>query len=152
LSKIRRQDGLLEKYWTTGFVRSSAGFSPTCSPISAASSILVLADSALTKNLCSNFAEVSGWWRTAWARLVLPIPPPPKMAILGDCWQRIFIRASNSDLRPWKILGFGGNIENEFELEKPKKGQVMKQSLTYFLIHLHPNISGPELFKYARFQ
>jgi hypothetical protein len=68
------------------------------------------------------------------------------MAILGDCWQRIFIRASNSDLRPWKILGFGGNIENEFELEKPKKGQVMKQSLTYFLIHLHPNISGPELF------
>jgi hypothetical protein len=69
-------------------------------PMSAASSMLVVAYSALTKNLCSNLAKVSGWWRTALARLVLPIPPPPRMAIHAGCWLSIFIILSNSDSRP----------------------------------------------------
>jgi hypothetical protein len=60
--------------------------------------------------------EVSGWWRTAHARLVFPIPPPPRMAILEEGRQSVLIMSSNSDSRPWKILGFDGSIENEFEL------------------------------------
>jgi hypothetical protein len=80
--------------------------------------MLVVADSALTKNLSSNFAEVSEWCKTALARLVFPIPPPPRIAILGDSWLSTFMIFSTSDSRPWKILGFEGNIENEVELAK----------------------------------
>jgi hypothetical protein len=135
LSKISKQVGFLAKYWATGFVRSWPGFNPMCSPISAAGSMLVLADSALTKNLYSNWVTVSGWWRTALARLVFPIPPPPRIAILADCPPIISIIFPNSDSRPWKILGFEGNNENEFELQTTndmRMDQTVKQAFNLF--------------------
>ncbi|KAF8164585.1 hypothetical protein K438DRAFT_1857674, partial [Mycena galopus ATCC 62051] len=82
LSRIKREAGDLARYRITTLVRSWPGSNPRCNPMSAASSMLVVAASALTKNLCSNLEAMSGWCNAALARVVLPIPPPPRMAIL----------------------------------------------------------------------
>jgi hypothetical protein len=50
-------------------------------------------------------------------RLVFPIPPAPKMAILGASWLKDWSIANSSDSRPWNIFGSGGNNAKEFELD-----------------------------------
>ena len=56
------------------------------------------------------------WWRNVLDRLVFPIPPGPRIIILGDSWPIEPRVSANSDSRPLNILGFAGNVENEFEL------------------------------------
>jgi hypothetical protein len=60
---------------------------------------------------------ISLWWTIALARLVFPIPPAPKIAILGvpclKCWRISEI----SDVRPWKIFGSDGSLEIELKLK-----------------------------------
>ncbi|KAF8212942.1 hypothetical protein K438DRAFT_1805302, partial [Mycena galopus ATCC 62051] len=126
LSRINREAGDLARYWTTALVRSWPGFNPRWNPMSAASSMLVVAASALTKNLCSNLEAMSGWCSAALAKVVLPIPPPPRMAILGDFSLSKLRTSSNSCSRPWNILGFAGNIENELELGDKANEKLMK--------------------------
>jgi hypothetical protein len=53
---------------------------------------------------------------TALARVVFPIPPAPKMAILGVPWLNDPKISESSVSRPWNILGSEGSIEIELEL------------------------------------
>ncbi len=80
---------------------------------------------------------------TALARLVLPMPPPPRIATLGEAWLRVFIISANSNSRPWNILCFEGSKQNDVELEL-KKGISVGRSRasfhTYFANHCFPGI------------
>ena len=62
------------------------------------------------------------------ARLVLPIPPPPRNAIQGVSCLRILM-ISNSVSQPWKILGLEGSNENEFKLWKGMKKEGINNEL-----------------------
>jgi hypothetical protein len=74
---------------------------------------------------------MSGWCRTALARLVFPIPPAPKIAILGVSCVKALRIVFISDSRPWNIFGSDGNIDNELELEimSSEHGIVLRSDL-----------------------
>jgi hypothetical protein len=55
--------------------------------------------------------------------------------------------SSNSDWRPWKILGLEGNNENEEELEKLLRNRsLIYKGFTYFLSHWHQDKPASSLF------
>jgi hypothetical protein len=70
------------------------------------------------KNLfCWYMAVMVGWCSNTLARELLPMPPAPKMAILGVLALKRSSISETSESRPWKIFGSDGSIEMEFELE-----------------------------------
>jgi hypothetical protein len=50
-------------------------------------------------------------------RLVFPIPPAPKIAILGASRLKAWMIKDISDSRPWNIFGSGGSNAKEFVLD-----------------------------------
>jgi hypothetical protein len=54
----------------------------------------------------------------ALASVVFPIPPAPKIAILGVSWEKILRISEISVARPWNIFGSEGSMEIELELQK----------------------------------
>jgi hypothetical protein len=116
-SRIKRLGGLFAKYCSTPWVRFLPGFSPRWLPIRFTSSIPVVVELQATKNLfCIYLVVISGWCKTALARDVYPMPPAPKIAILGIPVLKKWRMSKSSDSRPWKILGSDGSIEIELEL------------------------------------
>jgi hypothetical protein len=85
----------------------------------AASSTLVVADSEAMKYRLDPYIDVvSVWCNTTFARLVFPIPPGPKIAILGLFRCKRPTSPATSGSLPWKIFGSDGSIERELELRK----------------------------------
>jgi hypothetical protein len=82
------------------------------------SSSFVVAELQPTKNrFCWYVAVMAGLCSNILARELLPMPPAPKMAILGVLALKRSSISETSDSRPWKIFGSDGSMEMEMELE-----------------------------------
>jgi hypothetical protein len=96
------------------------------------SSAFVETESQATKNRCSLYlVRISWWWRMAFAKLVFPIPPVPKIEILGVPRVNISRRLATSASRPWKTFGSDGSRERELELNRLEWDHKFRQEIIY---------------------